>query len=272
MPPCSSSPRARPRRGPRRRRGLGSHRRRGRDTRTSRGIASRIDRRRSRTPDPRLLLSSDPRRRRDAATPRRRRHDAAATTTPRPPRSRASEEATCDNQADYYKKGWGPEDTPVKDCEWVSGKPLTRCLIKDENKLGASYGCGGACGRYLTCPDSDSVDWHKEGEPAKNCAWRGARVVAAPARKRVAAQPRLRLRNGSRRRRSDAANSRESGGPHGTQGIAVGAALHRHRRGRDHRAGKLHRRVRLHGRRGERRRARRAAVRGQAGPGERLLS
>jgi len=85
--------------------------------------------------------------------------------------SRASEEATCDNQADYYKKGWGPEDTPVKDCEWVSGKPLTRCLIKDENKLGASYGCGGACGRYLTCPDSDSVDWHKEGEPAKNCAW-----------------------------------------------------------------------------------------------------
>mmetsp|Transcript_18644 Transcript_18644/g.28091 ORF Transcript_18644/g.28091 Transcript_18644/m.28091 type:complete len:482 (-) Transcript_18644:420-1865(-) len=70
--------------------------------------------------------------------------------------------AGCSDSTSWYKKG----DTS-KTCDWVAGKPDTRCNVKGEESIRASYACPGTCG--TTC--YDNPNWYKNGDPSKDCSW-----------------------------------------------------------------------------------------------------
>ncbi|KAJ1449122.1 hypothetical protein M885DRAFT_114290 [Pelagophyceae sp. CCMP2097] len=73
--------------------------------------------------------------------------------------------ANCDDSTLWHKK-----DSPASDCKWVADKPETRCAAKDGNAVYAAERCLSACGGCgQSCEDSPT--WHKNGDPAKDCAW-----------------------------------------------------------------------------------------------------
>jgi len=71
----------------------------------------------------------------------------------------------CHDSSSWYKTG---EDW--KTCEWVGEFKSARCNVKGTGDMYAFEMCGTACG---SCDEEciDDPDWHKNGEPEKDCAW-----------------------------------------------------------------------------------------------------
>lgn len=76
---------------------------------------------------------------------------------------------------DKDSETWHKKGDESKDCKWVGSNPdktIERCLVKSGDVVLAGEACIKTCGSFREPEDCvDDPDWHKDGEPEKDCVW-----------------------------------------------------------------------------------------------------